>query len=304
MVSPVIAAIQGRVEPVALLANLLAEPAVAPATVLGFLAALVSPVSGSAAHALAWVAVWPCAWIVHVARWCSHLPAATLPWPSGLAGGLAIAALMGVCVAAFVLRLRRSSVLALVLAAGALVLLPSVGATQWPVKDWSVIACDVGQGDALLLSTGRGSAVLVDAGPDARAVDRCLRDAGINRLDAVVLTHFHVDHVQGFAGALRSRSVGPVLVSPLAEPTEQARQVAAWAAEAGSQELVAQQGATAPIGPWRLTVLAPPPDTPRCASRPTAVRRPTTPASCCWPNVRVCGCCSPATSSSPVSSGW
>jgi len=257
MVAPVIAAVSGRLEPVALLANVLAEPAVAPATVFGFLAALVSPVSPAIAHGLAWCAVQPAAWIVAVARWCSSLPAATLPWPSGWLGGLSIALLIAACAAAVVLRARRSAAIALIVGVLALLLLPTLGASRWPARDWSVLACAVGQGDAVLLRTGGSSAVLIDAGPDARLVDRCLRDAGIRRLDAIVLTHFHVDHVQGLAGAMHGRSVGPVLVSPLFEPLPQSSFVAALAAGAGSQELVVQQGAAASIGPWQLTVLAP-----------------------------------------------
>ena len=260
MVSPVIAAVSGRLEPVALMANVLAEPAVAPATVFGFLAALVSPLSGTAAHALAWCAVWPATWIVQVARWCAALPASTLPWPSGWWGGVSVAALMLAVAAGFILRARRVALVAAALGAVTLVLLPSAGAAAWPVRDWSVIACNVGQGDALLLNTGPGSALLVDAGPDARLLDRCLRDAGIRRLDAVVLTHFHVDHVQGLAGAMHARSVGPVLVSPLFDPLQQTRLVAGLAAQDGSQELVVQQGATVVVGPWRLTVLAPSPE--------------------------------------------
>lgn len=257
MVSPVIAAVSGRLEPVALLANVLAEPAVAPATVFGFLAALVSPVSPTIAHWLAWCAVQPAAWIVAVAQWCSSLPAATLPWPSGWLGGLSIALLIAACAAAVVLRARRSAAIALIVGVLALLLLPSVGASRWPARDWSVLACAVGQGDAVLLRTGGSSAMLIDAGPDARLVDRCLRDAGIRRLDAIVLTHFHIDHIQGLAGAMHGRSVGPVLVSPLLEPLPQSSFVAALAAGAGSQKLVVQQGAAASIGPWQLTVLAP-----------------------------------------------
>ncbi len=64
-------------------ANLLAEPAVAPATVLGLLAALVSPVSPTLAHTLAWLAGWCCRWVGAVARLLDGVPASTVPWPQG-----------------------------------------------------------------------------------------------------------------------------------------------------------------------------------------------------------------------------
>ena len=38
----------------------------------------------------------------------------------------------------------------------------------WPPRGWVLVACDVGQGDALVLAVGPGTAVVVDAGPDPR----------------------------------------------------------------------------------------------------------------------------------------
>src|SRR5207302_7871422 len=57
--APVIAGISGTVSLVAVPANLLAEPAVAPATILGVATALVSPPWPSGAEFLAWLASWP-----------------------------------------------------------------------------------------------------------------------------------------------------------------------------------------------------------------------------------------------------
>ena len=42
-----------------------------------------------------------------------------------------------------------------------------------------MVACDVGQGDGLVLNAGRGTAVVVDAGPDPAPMDRCLRRLGV-----------------------------------------------------------------------------------------------------------------------------
>ncbi|HEY1105099.1 MAG TPA: MBL fold metallo-hydrolase, partial [Agromyces sp.] len=62
---------------------------------------------------------------------------------------------------------------------------------------WGVVACDVGQGDATLVRSGDAVA-LIDAGPDAAALTRCLDLFGVDRLDLVVLTHWDADHVAGF----------------------------------------------------------------------------------------------------------
>jgi competence protein ComEC len=79
-------------------------------------------------------------------------------------------------------------------------------------------ACDVGQGDALLLAAGPGAAVEIDAGPDPVLIDRCLRDFGINRVPLLVLTHFHLDHVAGLVGVSRGRTVDRLLTGPLDDP--------------------------------------------------------------------------------------
>ncbi|MEU1288289.1 hypothetical protein [Kitasatospora sp. NPDC005856] len=43
----------------------------------------------------------------------------------------------------------------------------------------------------LALATGEpDSAVVIDAGPDPNAADRCLRDLGIRAVPLLLLTHF------------------------------------------------------------------------------------------------------------------
>jgi competence protein ComEC len=66
---------------------------------------------------------------------------------------------------------------------------------------------DVGQGDSLLLRSPSGRAILVDAGgsrdprfdPGERRVAPELWRLGVRRLDALVVTHAHPDHVGGAA---------------------------------------------------------------------------------------------------------
>ena len=73
-------------------ANLLTEPAAIIATISGLLAALVHPAWPAAATVIAWPALAACSWMVWVAGFFAHLPCATLPWPDGLTGALALGA--------------------------------------------------------------------------------------------------------------------------------------------------------------------------------------------------------------------
>jgi competence protein ComEC len=223
--APLLAASFGRVSLAALPANVLAAPAVAPATVLGFVAAALAPFALGPARLVARLAGLPTAWLVAVARNGATVPAATLAVPTGLAGAaLVTAATLATAVA---LRRRPALVASLGVAALAVTVATHV-APGWPPPGWRLVACDVGQGDALVVRTG-GAAVLVDAGPDPLASDRCLRDLGVRRLAAIVLTHFHADHVEGLPGALRGRTAAAVVVSPLAEPPEERDRVTRWA---------------------------------------------------------------------------
>lgn len=234
---PVVVLLSGQVSLVAIPANALVAPLVAPATVLGLVAAVVSPASAPLAHLLAVVAGWPCSVIALVARRLAQVPGGQVAWPGGARGALTLAVGTAALVAAGPLlarHARRRPVAATGGLAVALALvLPVPGTSAWPPPGWVLVVCDVGQGDALVLSTAPGRAVLVDAGPAPDDVDRCLTRLGVRSLDAVVLTHFHADHVDGLPGALRGRRVGAVLTTIVDDPPERARAVSAWCAEAG-----------------------------------------------------------------------
>ncbi|QGU08022.1 ComEC family competence protein [Corynebacterium occultum] len=83
---PLIAMMSGRVSLVAVLANVLVSPAVAPVTLFGLLAAGLSLLPGG----LEWwplKVVEPCTWwIHHTAAWCAQLPSATIDTPDGWVG--------------------------------------------------------------------------------------------------------------------------------------------------------------------------------------------------------------------------
>ena len=104
--TPVIVAVVGQLTPYAVPANLLAAPAVAPATLAGIGCALAGVVSPGLAAALAWLAGLPAAWLVLVARNGAALPGAGLGWPTG-ARGLALLSLAALLVLTVVWAVNR-----------------------------------------------------------------------------------------------------------------------------------------------------------------------------------------------------
>lgn len=256
--APVVVVLASRVSLVAVPCNLLAEFAVAPATVLGFAALAVAPVAPPVAELLAGIASWPVGWIATVARTAADLPGAEAQWPGGWSGA---ALLAGLTVSAVLLAPRLARRPWICAAAGLLLVLAVLRPvpltrimTGWPPPGWAFALCDVGQGDAMVLMAGEGAGVVVDAGPDPRAVDRCLRDLAVTRVPLVVLTHFHADHVRGLPGVLRGRAVGAIQTTSLEEPPEQAAFVRRTAAAARVPTLRAVAGEHRRAGPvdWRV----------------------------------------------------
>jgi competence protein ComEC len=254
---PLIAGISGRISLVAIPANLLAEPVVAAATILGVLAALTSVIWLPIGTGFAQLAGWPCRWLVQVADYFGSLPGATVPWPAGVAGGLLLAAV--VAAVGWLCRWRSPrALLATVTAVALLMQIPARSVLAgWPPPGWLVVGCSVGQGDSLALNAGDGAAVVVDTGPDPVAADRCLRQLGISRIPLLVLTHFHLDHVGGLAGVLHQRQLGRVLTSPLLDPVSGYRLVTGLLAAHGISPQPAAPGEVLGVGPIRLEVLGP-----------------------------------------------
>ena len=119
------------------------------------------------------------------------------------------------------------------LVAGVVVLVRQATAPAWPPRDWSMVVCDVGQGDALLLRTGPASAIAVDTGPEPDREDACLRRFAITDVPLVILTHFHEDHIGGLTGLLAGRKVGAIETTIVDDPPAGAKRVRAEAAAAG-----------------------------------------------------------------------
>jgi competence protein ComEC len=198
---------------------------------------------------------------VVVAERAAAVPDAVTGWPAGTGGAvlLTVVLLTGTGTLWRFPRLRP-------LALAALIGLVVVGwplrqaVRGWPPADTLVIACDVGQGDALLVPTGPGAGVLVDAGPDAGAVDRCLDRLGIDALPLVLMSHLDADHAGGLSGALSGRDVGVVATGTLAPTDERVAAFESLVRLSGGTRAVLVPGDRRTVGTAAVEVLAPDPD--------------------------------------------
>jgi competence protein ComEC len=258
--APLIAGLSGTVSLVSLPANLAAAPAVAPATVLGLAAAVVGTVVPSAGDVLVWLGGWPTRWLVLVAERAAAVPDAATGWPAGTTGAVVLTLVIGA--GGWSLwrfpRLRPLAVAALVglLVAG----WPIRQAVRgWPPVSAVVVACDVGQGDALVVPTGPGAGILVDAGPDLAAVDRCLDRLGVDDLPLVLLSHLDADHVGGLAGALHGRRVGVVASGTFSPADDRVPAFDRLVRRSGATRVVLVPGDRRTVDAASVEVLAPDP---------------------------------------------
>jgi len=134
---------------------------------------------------------------------------------------------------------------------------------------FTLVALDVGQGDALLLRAPGGT-VLVDTGePDADIV-RLLRREGVERLDLLVVTHSHLDHVGGAPSVLEALPVGVVWLHEVPtgiDVVPQHREVLRIAERRGIPVRGPPAGAVVALGELVLEVLGPPAGRPYAGTR-------------------------------------
>jgi len=127
--APLVAAISGRFSLLAVLANLVVAPVVAPITVLGTAAAALAVCWPPAAQLLIRFTgpeVW---WVLHVAHWAAGVPGASVPVPAGAAGLLVVG---GATVPIIVLARRRGGRVALAWVTAGCALAWSVSAAVVP----------------------------------------------------------------------------------------------------------------------------------------------------------------------------
>ena len=259
---PLLLQLQPGLPTYSVVANLLAGPMVAPVTVLGIFAVVLTPLAPWLVGPITWLASLGTFLIETVAIFFAELPIVYFPWVTGFSATL-LSGLLILMVSAWLrsnlLRLRQASVAGLVVVAVATLSVPAASEILpggWPLEDWEVVACDVGQGDALVIRS-LGRVAVIDVGKDEELIDICLSELGVRTIDLLVLTHFDFDHVGGLTGALGGRSVSHAIVSGFPDDRPATKSSLDQLKEIGTQVIIAEPTITGSLGEFSWRVLAP-----------------------------------------------
>jgi competence protein ComEC len=196
---------------VTILANLAAFPAVSPALLMGIAASSVGLVSMPVGRFLSVFATLPMRYLQLIADTLAKAPVGYITSNGGPVV-LVVGAAVFVAVVVWLTRGWRPPRWVVVGAVGALPLLVWSSAVGAGAPDGLTVRFfDVGQGDAALITSPGGATILVDGGPDEEQVATELAALGVKRLDMVVASHPHADHIVGLPNVLARIPVGALI---------------------------------------------------------------------------------------------
>jgi competence protein ComEC len=213
---PLIAYHFQQLAPVSLVANVAVVPLLGLAVSLGLLTVLTGfwwPLAGTVFSGANYLVLTA---LMETVRWFSGLPYASLTTPRPSAVTLVFAAVAVVLLArsrwrAETARRDRIALLLVVLAWG--------NAIVWPLvlrsRALEITFLDVGQGDGAVLRFPNGRTMVIDGGLRSQRIDAgerilgpFLRRHGLFRIDVVVASHPHSDHIGGLVHLLETAQVG------------------------------------------------------------------------------------------------
>lgn len=252
----------GTVSIIAPLTNLIILLPTALAFTGGMLALLLGFVFAPAGALAAFPATLTARLITDVTTKLSRLPFAAL-YTASPAAVLWLVYVWSMLLGLWVFRARLRQLLIPACLSGMSLCLLLVGSSLLSTGDrLALTALDVGQGQCIVLTSGKYTAV-VDcgsvSGKDAgELLVRHLKAQGRHAVDLLILTHLHTDHTSGVAQVLERMPVSAVAIpAPSLNSGLSPSDIAAPALEKGTQIIYVTENLTAALGDMSLKLYAP-----------------------------------------------
>ncbi len=214
-VVPILVYYFNQISVISLMANLLIVPATAPVLAIGMGGWVIGFISTHLSQFIYLLNIPLLKYMVETARLLAQVPKAALDLPSP-----SLAAISGyyltLGVGVYALSLKKKSwdrrVVLLLLVLSAVFIWSQVIIGGVPAK-FEVTFMDVGQGDSALIRTPEGANILIDGGESLSVLHKALLKRGVGRIDLLVLSHPHSDHVGGLTSVVKRMKVGLILDS-------------------------------------------------------------------------------------------
>lgn len=126
--------------------------------------------------------------------------------------------------------------------------------------DLKVIFIDVGKGDSILVKAPNGKSMLVDAGKSiaSASVTSRIKSEGFYKIDVLVGTHPHGDHIGGMNAVINSFDIGKMYLPKVASTTEHLDNLLATMKNKGLKADTAKAGDSIDLDPdLKVDILAP-----------------------------------------------
>lgn len=125
-------------------------------------------------------------------------------------------------------------------------------------KTLKVSYIDVGQADSILIQSN-GANMLIDAGnrEDKNTVINYLKKQGVKKLDVVIGTHPHEDHIGGMSAVLNTFKADKIIMPKVTNNTETFKELITVIKSKGLKITNPKPGAIFKVGNATCTILAP-----------------------------------------------
>ncbi len=213
-VLPIIIYYFGQVSAISLVANFIIVPLAASALVLGMVVLPIEAVAPLLANPVYLILSVNLKAMIYGTDLLSKAPGASmsLGQPSLIEVALfyIVIAVGGLFLRRIKLRLRLGHVVLILVAISVTSVWWQVGRSLSP-SQLEVTFLDVGQGDSTMLNAPDGTRLLIDTGPDPGIIKRKVEKRGVVKIDALLISHAHSDHIGGARKILDTVSVGSLL---------------------------------------------------------------------------------------------
>jgi len=204
--------IRGESVPIiAVVSNLIAVPLVGPILLLGWISAFLYYLPGPLSKFFSIIPATLSKVIISSSSFLSKVPCATF---HEILGILAIISYL-ICLYCVIRYSKGSKLFPVILSLGIAVtlVLTSIMPVPFARKADRLVIMDVGEGDAALFIDRSGSVVLVDGGPRDGKIISKLRNYGVSKIDLIVASHPHTDHIAGLVSVVDEFPVGRLIDS-------------------------------------------------------------------------------------------